>query len=63
MATYSYEVIYSFNDMDDVEAETEQEARELIQEAWYACSQLSGYSMPWDEIEIVSLELEDEDDE
>jgi len=61
MPTYSYEVNFIASDAGDIEAEDEQEARELIEDMIYAVSTDGGYKMFWDSVDIVSLEEEEED--
>jgi hypothetical protein len=61
---YTYEVYFTASDAGEVEAEDEQEAREMIEDMIYAVSTEGGYKMEWDGVEIVSFELEgDEEDE
>ena len=61
MPTYSYEVNFTMSDAGEVTAEDEQEARELIEDMFYAVSTFEGYKMFWDGVDIVSLEEEEED--
>lgn len=64
MPMYTYEVYFTASDAGEVEAEDEQEAREMIEDMIYAVSTEGGYKMEWDGVEIVSFELEgDEEDE
>jgi hypothetical protein len=49
------------SDAGEVTAEDEQEARELIEDMFYAVSTFEGYKMFWDGVDIVSLEEEEED--
>ena len=63
MPTYSYEVNFIASDAGDIEAEDEQEARELIEDMIYAVSNEGGYKMSWDAIDIFYFEEEEEDDE
>jgi len=63
MPTYSYEVNFTVSDAGDIEAEDEQEARELIEDMIYAVSNQGGYKMFWDSIDIFYFEEEEEDDE
>jgi hypothetical protein len=63
MPTYTYEVYFTASDAGEVEAEDEQEAREMIEDMIYAVSTEGGYKMSWDGVEIVSFELEEEEDE
>ena len=62
MATYSFECEYTLSAADWIEADSLEEARDLIADAYYACSSGRGYSEGWDAVNIVSLELEDEND-
>jgi hypothetical protein len=63
MKTFSFECEYTLSEADWIEAESIEEARELIAEAFYACNADRGYSVGWDVVNILSLELENEDDE
>jgi hypothetical protein len=63
MKTFSFECEYTLSEADWIEAESIEEARELIAEAYYACNSDRGYSVAWDSVTILSLELENEDDE
>jgi hypothetical protein len=62
MATYSFECEYTISVADEIEAESFEEARELIAESYYACNAQGGFSESWDYINIQSLELEEEDE-
>lgn len=62
MATYSFECEYTLSAADWIEADSIEEARELIAEAYYACNSDRGWAEGWDVVNIVSLELEEEDD-
>ena len=61
MATYSFECEYTISVADEIEADSREEARELIAHAYYACSADRGFSEGWDVVNIQSLELEEED--
>jgi hypothetical protein len=61
MPTYTYEVNFTASDYGDVEADSREEAIEMIEDMIYAVSNVGGYKMEWDSVDIVSLEEEEED--
>ena len=62
MPMYTYEVSFTASDAGEVEAEDDQEAREMIEDMIYAVSTEGGFKMSWDSIDIYHFE-EEEDDE
>lgn len=65
MGNYQFEVMFGISDVIDVEAESYESALATARDeanSYYAVS-VAGYSMPWDDIEIVCIAEPDEDDE
>lgn len=64
MATWTVEIEASFSDTIDVEAETEEEALELgVAEFEYDYQVVNGFALSWDNVEAVSAEREEEDED
>lgn len=67
MKTFSYYVTYHVEDSGEIEAESYEDAQEIIEKQMYVASANHGYSLGWDHVEFHDLEEiaddgEDDDD-
>jgi hypothetical protein len=62
MKTFSYYVTYHVEDSGEIEAESYEQAQELIEEQMYAVAP-AGFSVGWDYVKFHELEEIDDDGE
>ena len=63
MANYEFEIIMALSDLIDVQADNVYEAENLAKEmaeSYYPVTP-AGYSLPWDNIDIVLIDSDGED--
>ena len=57
MPTFAIDVLCQYEETVEIEAESQQEALDLVEQNVdaYVVSNIGGYSVPWDNVEILNV--------